>query len=162
MTLTVPKYQIDSSGVDALPLGRTPTFRIYRSLSIGWNFNLPDDADPYMNDAFAQFLAALSIFIPKKYRTGVTFYRVIPAGACELNETHRDKGTGAMNATSIVTEDETTYQLEFFANDDENEERPILTSNNFVQLFEKDLHRRPERPAGTHKRVFFSANLYRV
>lgn len=156
----VSKRSISAEHIGSYPMGRSADMRITRSHVDGiWRLDAMENSSPIV-DEFLSIISEETNFVGMTAH-GSMFYRVMPPSASELNETHRDKGTPyIMNATSLVCADLTSYQLEFFRDEDWTEQSPIRTHNNYVQFFSKDLHRRPERPVSKSPKMFLSANLY--
>ena len=153
--ITVSRDTINPYGLDLLTPGRSRDIPLRRDAG---GLHLKGvEAGPFT----APFLAIVHQMAPPDYTTGVMFCCLLPPMATNANETHRDKDNAALNFVAFVTRDERSIQHEFFEDLDFYEQRPIVTPNNHVIMFTKDLHRRPARPAGEHPKMFLTASLYR-
>jgi hypothetical protein len=109
---------------------------------------------------FVIFVRMVHEMAPREYRTGMGFYRHIPPGFVRANQTHRDPGDARhLNFTCFVGYG-TGRQLEFFTDADRYEQEPTRHPHGHVQMFTKDLHRRPANE-GSMPGLFLSATLIR-
>lgn len=153
--IDVSHNKIDARLADEVPLGRSKDIEIARQ---NGRFAVVAGV-PDVPEAVRDFLDIISNQAPPNFVSGVLFYRSLPPAATTANETHRDRDNLARNFVTFVAQGD-SIQHEFFADSDRYEEQPLVVDNGKVIGFDKDLHRRPTRPAGEGRKVFISASVY--